>query len=436
MMKKLVASLFGLLVMSSVALADPPAGYVQTFDDEFTSLSISNSATNDGSTWYTETVACCMSTSDGTGNYLYPGYGSVAQGLTSPFSLIPGGGLNITLSKQLGTNAPYNQTPWWVGGLISTMAPDGKGFAQQYGYFEMKAKLPANAPGTWPAFWMFPAAGYASNHASWGDLKNDGEIDIMDGYGQFLTGSGGAYSITLHDWLHGTTPGQINPTVGDMTNAYHTYGMLWTKDTLTFYFDGTQVAQFPTPAVMRQPYYLIADLGMGGGWPTDATPNPSSMQIAYIKAWQAPESGSTNPPPPPPPPPPQNTIFVTEPAHVTAPVGSTAVSLNLHMNAIPTPGYYQVCVRVLNASNIWQVNYNDCFWPPQASATASGDEDWPVTVSLPAGLPAGNYTITAIYTYYDGSTFTNAPMNMGAGVTASPESGITNAYAIGTITLQ
>ena len=413
------------------AVTLPPAGYVQTFSDTFTELSISNSSTHDGSRWYTTTMACCMSPSNSDHGYLYPGYATVAEGINSPFSLINGGGLNIAMSKQTGTNAPYSGWgPSWVGGIIASQAPDGKGFAQQFGYFEMKAKMPTSAPGAWTAFWMVPAAGYASDFAPWGNLHNDGEIDIMEGYGQFLTGTGSAYTITLHDWLHGATPGQNNANVGDMAGDYHTYGLLWTEAQITLFFDGTQVGQYPTPAVMKQPYYILVDLGMGGGWPTETMPDPTQMQVAYVKAWKA---GTAPPPVQPPPPQVNNTIYQMTPTIVTARAGSTSVPVKLHLGAVPTAGSYQVCVRVIDNANRWLTNYNDCFWPPTPSASASGDEQWDVNISLPANQGAGVYKVTAAYAYWNGATYAFAPLTPGPGVTPSPE--LANYWTIGTMAL-
>jgi beta-glucanase (GH16 family) len=164
------------------------------------------------------------------------------------------------------------QNQAWVGAGLASVDSDGKGFSQQYGYFEMKAKFPPDAPGSWPAFWMRSASG---------------EIDIVESYGVDMT----YMDITLHDWTSRTVPAQYFAHVGDLTHDYHTYGLLWTEKRMVFYFDGKQVFATPTPEVMKQPYYLIINLGLGGGWPTDHTPKSFDMQVQYVKAYKQDSTG-------------------------------------------------------------------------------------------------------------------------------------------------
>ncbi len=240
------------------------AGYHLTFDDEFQKLSISDSRVYDGSNWYTHNEACCMSTTDGAATAMV--------GLSDPqdpYSLIPGGGLDIRLQE-------VNKR--WTSGVMTSVDNTGKGFSQEYGYFEMKAKLPSGID-TWPAFWMLDEA------SKTGVKTSHGEIDIMEYIANpsFIN----HFSTTLHDWTAGTTAARgsvsVEPVPSD--GNYHTYGMLWTPQTMSFYYDGVLTFQTPTPSVMHQPYYMLADLGIGSGWPTNATPPINDMQIAYIRAY-------------------------------------------------------------------------------------------------------------------------------------------------------
>jgi hypothetical protein len=246
-----------------------PAGYVSTFNDEFTSLNtISNSAISftPGVKWYNGIEQCCMGSSDGKPGSMYP---TLVNGTTliNPYSIDPQGGLDISLT--LTGN-------WWSSGVMQTVDSNHVGFSQQYGYFEMEAQFPGG-PGTWPAFWMLPTDTGVSSR---------GEIDIMEAYTQFKNG----FCITLHDWNNDANSGQdcFNNLSIDTTTGYHVYGMLWTKDAMTFYVDGKQVWQYPTLAVMHSPYYLLVDLGVGGGWPTENTPSPSVMKVKYVRAYKAP----------------------------------------------------------------------------------------------------------------------------------------------------
>ncbi|MDR3608324.1 MAG: glycoside hydrolase family 16 protein [Oligoflexia bacterium] len=157
---------------------------------------------------------------------------------------------------------------------MATVDSSHNGFSQQYGYFEMAASFPSD-PGTWPAFWMLPA----------NQSQGEGEIDIIEAYTQFNN----AYCANLHDWSNTPNSAQGCPTVNANTlSGYHTYGMLWTASTMTFYFDGVQVWQHPTLSVMNTPYYMLVDLGIGGGWNTSQTTSPSVMGVKYVRAYRAP----------------------------------------------------------------------------------------------------------------------------------------------------
>ena len=241
-------------------------GYHLTFSDDFTSNTASDSANYDGAKWYTHAIQCCMSTSDGAGTAM--------NGLAdnpNPYALMPGGGLRIRLQK-------INNH--WTSGVMSSVDNYGKGFAQQYGYFDMSASFP---PGndTWPAFWMLNSAAKQVGAPA-------GEIDIVE----YIANPGFMDYIrsTLHDWRDGSAPAwsanSVSPIPAD--GNFHTYGLLWTQQTMTFTYDGKVMLKAPTPDIMQQPYYLIVDLGIGAGWPTDATPPVNDMIVKHIRAYALP----------------------------------------------------------------------------------------------------------------------------------------------------
>jgi beta-glucanase (GH16 family) len=240
-------------------------GYILTFDDEFTTLTISDSTAYNGANWYTQNEQCCMSTTDGSTTAMV--------GLSSPenpFSLKQGGGLDIRLQKVANN---------WTSGVLTSVANSGVGFSQQYGYFEMEAAFPSGLD-TWPAFWMLNTA--AINRSA-----PPGEIDIVE----YIANPGFIDYIrtTLHDWSDDTTPAfSANAVTLPSDGNYHTYGMLWTAQTMTFYYDGTVTFQTPTPTIMHQPYYLLVDLGIGSGWPTNTTPPVNDMLIKHIRAYSLP----------------------------------------------------------------------------------------------------------------------------------------------------
>jgi hypothetical protein len=240
--------------------------YTPTLDEEFPSLSISDSRINDGSRWYSQVEQCCMSTSDGARARM-----AAIGDHSGTFELLPGGGLNIRLQKTSGDE--------WTSGVLSSVDASGKGFSQEYGYFEMQAEFPPGID-TWPAFWLLSTAARSKGAPA-------GEIDIVE----YVSNPGFAnyISTTLHDWSKAGQSQRLPEShhrVPLPTAGLHTYGMLWTPSTLTFYFDGSITFQAPTPDIMHQEYYLLVDLGIGAGWPTASTPAENNMRIRYIRAYK------------------------------------------------------------------------------------------------------------------------------------------------------
>jgi beta-glucanase (GH16 family) len=151
---------------------------------------------------------------------------------------------------------------------------------QTYGYFEMRAKLPAGQ-GVWPAFWLLPADG------SWPP-----EIDILEVLGHEMD--------TLHTTVHTNeshrhTSKGTSTVVPDMSLDFHTYGVDWQADYITWYFDGVQVFKAATPSDLNKPMYMIANITVGGNWPgmpDENTPWPAEMQIDYIRAYSELRAGA------------------------------------------------------------------------------------------------------------------------------------------------
>lgn len=162
----------------------------------------------------------------------------------------------------------------WRSGLLSSVTSDYRGFSQQYGYFEIRAKLPPG-PGVWPSFWLDEI----------GERKNVVEFDIFEYYGM----NPSRFSSTLHVWKDSTGVGARQDErwtyvpAGSLSTSFHTYAANITPKTIDVYFDGRQVQSFPTPPEYNRPMSLLVDLALGAGWPIGRTISPSVMQVDYVR---------------------------------------------------------------------------------------------------------------------------------------------------------
>ncbi len=172
--------------------------------------------------------------------------------------------------------------PWkrpWRSGLLCSNDPKGKGFSLQYGYFEMRAKLPSGI-GVWPAFWLVSSYDRTDPNAG-----KDGsvEIDVIEYYGFPDT-----YQSVVHVWEpkpHRAVGTVITTRPNEVSEGFHNYGCLVTPEWIVMYFDGVEVWRVKTPPEHNKPLMILLNLALGGGWPIDKLQSPIYMYVDWVRAY-------------------------------------------------------------------------------------------------------------------------------------------------------
>ncbi|RYD30127.1 MAG: glycosyl hydrolase family protein, partial [Sphingomonadales bacterium] len=253
------------LTAANFQLSHDTSGMKQLFADNFNSLSLFNGTSGTWKTtyyWGDRTLA-------GNGEkqiYTDPTYKNLGL---SPFTT-GDGTLTITADRLTAAEKTALGAFDFSSGLITSE----RSFSMQYGYFEMRADLPEGS-GLWPAFWMLPIDG------DWPP-----ELDVMEALG----GDPNVVHATVHTSETGShTSSHAAVAMGDLGTGYHTYGVDWQADTITWYVDGVEVYSAATPSDMHKPMYMLANLAVGG-WAGTASASLTSaeMKIDYIKAYQTP----------------------------------------------------------------------------------------------------------------------------------------------------
>jgi beta-glucanase (GH16 family) len=148
----------------------------------------------------------------------------------------------------------------------------------------------------WPAFWLL---GNNITTVSWPAC---GEADIME----HIDGAVPPSPNLGVDWIAGSVHGGTSTNHADGTQQYHpagfsaeawhTYGMIWSKGQVQFYVDDPaniyatfNSSNFNGPWPFDQgPMFIILNLAVGGDWP--GSPNattvfPSSMLVDYVRIY-------------------------------------------------------------------------------------------------------------------------------------------------------
>ncbi|RWI29560.1 family 16 glycosylhydrolase [Mesorhizobium sp.] len=229
------------------------SGFKLSFSDEFNTLDV---VPNNGTgKWFAPVHAPY-----GAATFMSP------VGATNPFS-VSDGKLTITMKQVDGA---------WQSGTMQTVNSAGQGFAQQYGYFEMRAAFHGGA-GAWPAFWML----------SPNQTVPRVEVDIVEAYGGDPDGHHQAVHLSnkeSHAWESNYTglPASM------FDGAFHTYGARITTDWITVYYDGKELSRFPMSESFRTPLYMLASLAMNP-LEVERASGTYKMVIDYVRAYAAPD---------------------------------------------------------------------------------------------------------------------------------------------------
>lgn len=259
--------------LDAAASAGPPPGYSLVWSDEFDSGDMPDPAR-----WAYDTER----NADGWYNNELQYYSDAR----AKNARLEDGKLIIEAHRERLDNG---EVPDWGGQAYTSARLTTKGLAAwQYGYVEIRAKLPC-ARGTWPAIWMLPP-----DDVSW---PQQGEIDIMEHVGHMP----GIIHGTVHtgDYNHRiNTQKGAQVAVPKACDAFHTYTLDWREDALTIGVDGTSYFTFENEGTgdgawpFDKPFFLILNVAVGGTWGgaegVDRSAFPQRMEVDYVRVWQAP----------------------------------------------------------------------------------------------------------------------------------------------------
>jgi beta-glucanase (GH16 family) len=238
----------------------------QTFDEDFNTLSFVDGEEGvwEAKYWWAPDKGASLHTNGEQQWYVNPEYGPTAS--ANPFS-VSDGVLTITAERTPEALRGEVEGYEYTSGMLTTHGS----FEQTYGYFEIRADMP-DEHGVWPAFWLLPTDG------SWPP-----ELDVVEMRGQ----NPNSLIMSAHSNETGEQTSVINNVSVASTEGFHTYGVLWDEDNITWFFDDVAVAQTETPSDMHDPMYMIVNLAVGGmaGNPPDGLPDGSEMKVDYIRAY-------------------------------------------------------------------------------------------------------------------------------------------------------
>ena len=156
----------------------------------------------------------------------------------------------------------------FTGGVVTTHQK----FEQAYGYFEIRCRVPEGrglrplisliSPNRSPAIDIFEILGHEPDRVFFNSAAA-------------VTESTPSEQIASHKGI-------------DFSRTFHTVGVKWTPEEVSYYIDGRALAQ-SIERVPREPMYLAASFAVGGdrpGPPSGWTPFPADFEIDYVRVFK------------------------------------------------------------------------------------------------------------------------------------------------------
>ena len=195
--------LFPLLLLAMVSQASPPPGYQLKWADEF------------------------------NGNTLNTDYWNIRKGPRNQSINTPAA-VSVTNGCLVLTTYSENKTNYT--GFIDTKGKVLNG----YGYYEASIQF-SNAPGSWSAFWL--QSPYINQTNSLNNPTNGVEIDIFEhrctDQKHVNWVNGGDHALHWNGYVKRIHKQSVHSDENfGVGSGFHTYGLLWTSNSYTFFVDG------------------------------------------------------------------------------------------------------------------------------------------------------------------------------------------------------
>jgi len=164
-----------------------------------------------------------------------------------------------------------------------------------YGRIEVRARMPHQAPGPWPAIWT---KGDNYDQVGWPQC---GEIDIMEWVGRAPTVIlGSIYSKAIGaTGLKEDHVIHVANQASFLTDQFHIYAIEWDSVSVSFFLDESHYGTLSRDAFgedwepISKTHYLKLNLAMGGevpplggGGPIDYTEFPFTFLVDYVRYYQ------------------------------------------------------------------------------------------------------------------------------------------------------